>query len=106
MSNRLDQLKSMHKDDPNDTFVLYALAKEYENLEQHDVSLEIFLKLKNQDPNYIGMYYHLGKLYELLDNNKEALITYIEGLEVGKKLGDFHAVAELNNAKTNLELEM
>jgi tetratricopeptide (TPR) repeat protein len=106
MSDRLALLKKMHSNDPNDTFVLYALAKEFETLGNLEAALEVFLKLLQQDPDYIGLYYHLGKLYEVLGMNDLALQTYDKGLLCGKRLNDFHSIAELNNAKTNLEMEM
>jgi tetratricopeptide (TPR) repeat protein len=106
MSSRLETLLSLHAGDPDDSFVTYALAKEYESLERLDLSLEIFTQLKEKDPAYVGLYYHLGKLYESLDRPQDALITYAEGIDIGKRQADFHAVSELSNAKMNLELEM
>ena len=41
-----------------------------------------------------------------LDNHEKALETYNEGINVAKKLADFHALSELNTAKTNLEIDM
>ena len=35
----------------------------------------------------------------------KALETYIEGIEISKKIKDFHALSELNTAKLNLEIE-
>jgi len=64
------------------------------------------LDIYENDPEYIGLYYHLGKLYEQIDEKHLGLNAYKQGIELGKKLGDFHAVSELNNAKMNLELEM
>jgi hypothetical protein len=54
----------------------------------------------------VGMYYHLAKLYEKLENVDLAIQTYTEGINVAKRLSDFHALSELNSAKMNLEMEM
>lgn len=35
-----------------------------------------------------------------------ALEAYTAGINVAKKIPDFHALSELNNAKLNLEMEM
>lgn len=105
-TNRLNVLIEMHHQDPNDSFILYALAKEYETCDDLNESLSQFLLLKQQDPDYVGMYYHLGKLYEKLEKPSEALQTYENGIQISKKLKDFHALSELNNAKVNLEMEL
>jgi tetratricopeptide (TPR) repeat protein len=96
----------MYRNDPKDSFVIYALAKEYESCGDLEESLNQFLLLKNQDPDYVGMYYHLGKLYEKLEKPEEAMKTYETGIQISKKLKDFHALSELNNAKVNLEMEL
>ncbi len=105
-ANRLNQLKALLEDDPSDSFLLFAVAKEYETLNDLDLSLEYFLKLLDTDPDYVGLYYHLGKLYETLDDESKALKTYNDGINVCKKQSDWHALGELNNAKTNLELNL
>ena len=102
--NRIDSLLAFLKEDPEDSFVRFALAKEYEKIGTLKKALDTFLELKDLDPNYIGLYYHLGGLYELLNEKDDALKTYEAGIEVAKKLADFHALSELHNAKTNLEI--
>lgn len=101
---RLNHLRGLLEEDPDDEFVIYALAQESIKLESWDNALEYFLKLKKLNANYVGLYYHLGGLYAELEEKENALKTYKEGIEVAKKLGDHHALSELMNAKTNLEL--
>lgn len=103
--NRLSTLLEMSAQDPEDCFVLYAIAKEYENLNSLDQALTYYLSIKEKDPSYIGVYYHLAKLYESLGRQEDAIQTYEDGIVVAKKLSDFHALAELNGAKLNLEME-
>ena len=106
MKERLKHLQSLLQIDPEDTFLLYAIAKEYETQQDLDQALKIYLKLKATDPEYVGMYYHLGKLYEEMEQTEMALIAYSDGITIAKKLSDFHALSELNTAKVNLEIEM
>jgi tetratricopeptide (TPR) repeat protein len=105
-TDRLNVLLDMYNQDPNDSFVIYALAKEYETCADLDQSLSHFMLLQKNDPDYVGMYYHLGKLYEKLEKPKEALEIYETGIQISKKLKDFHALSELNNAKVNLEMDL
>lgn len=103
---RIDQIKSFLMDKPNDSFLLFALAKEYEGLKNEELALATYLKLKEVDINYVGLYYHLGKLYEELEQSEKAISTYSEGIEIAKAKNDWHSLAELNNARTNAEMEL
>lgn len=106
MTERLQKLKNFLKEDPNDDFILFALAQEYQKMDQLNEALEYYIQLQNKNPYYIGTYYHLGKLYEDLNQQETALESYKDGIEKAKERKDLHALAELQNAKTNLELEM
>ena len=100
--DRLQQLLALHQASPNDSFLCFALAKEYEKKEDLSLALEFYIKLTQNDPNYIGTYYHLGKLYERLDQAQKAFQTYKTGMEIAKKIGDQHALGELAGAKLAL----
>lgn len=104
--SRLKQLFDFHENDPKDPFPLFAIAKEYENLNQLDQALSWYLKLKKEHPEYIGLFYHLGKLYELIQEDILALEAYKEGIKLASEIKDFHALSELNNAKLNLEMTL
>ena len=107
MSNdRLLKLEAFLKDNPSDPFLLFAIAKEYEKMEQVENAMNGYLKLKEIKPDYIGLYYHLAKLYEEVQKDLNALEIYKEGIELAKSLGDFHSLSELNNAKMNLEIQI
>lgn len=102
MSDRLKQLQTFLEGSPDDSFILFAIAKEYEKLKEMDKALEQYLLLKSKDPEYVGLYYHLGKLYEMKEEFDEAVATYQQGMDVAKKQGDKHALSELAGAKLNL----
>jgi len=99
---RLQQLFSFLENSPQDSFIRFAIAKEYEGIGQQNKALEYYLKLTTDDPDYVGTYYHLGKLYEQLEEFEKAFATYKRGIDVAKKIGDQHALSELAGAKLNL----
>ncbi len=101
-SPRLQQLQAFLADSPNDSFILFAIAKEYEKLNQTDQALAQYLLLLKNDPNYVGTYYHLGKLYEQKEAFEDAFFTYKKGMSIAKSQGDQHAFSELAGAKLNL----
>lgn len=91
---------------PEDPFLLFALAKEFEKSGQFSEALSYYKKLTAINPGYVGTYYHFGKLLEHLGEFEQALHWYETGMEIAQKAGDLHSLGELSNAKTNLELEI
>jgi len=106
VNSRLTKLLNFLEENPKDSFLLFAVAKEYENNERLDKALFYYRSIQESDPEYIGLYYHLGKLYETLDEPLLALETFNLGIALAQKKVDFHSLSELNNAKMNLELSM
>ncbi len=102
VSDRLQQLFSLLKNSPNDSFIIFAIAKEYEGLGDDKNALKYYLQLVEKDVNYVGTYYHLGKLYEKMEAFEKAFSTYKDGMNIAKSLGDQHAYNELAEAKLNL----
>jgi tetratricopeptide (TPR) repeat protein len=100
--SRINQLFAFLESQPNEPFLLFAIAKEYESQQDYPKTLEYYLLLKETTPQYVGLYYHLGKLYERLDLPDEALETYVKGMEIAKQEKDMHAYNELAGAKMNL----
>lgn len=103
MSQRLQRLQQLLQTTPNDSFALFAIAKEYEGMGQNEQALEYYVQLRNHDPGYVGLYYHLGKLYEKLGNAPEALGAYRSGIEIARQAGDMHSLSELNGARLELD---
>ena len=102
---RLNQLLEMYDENVSDSFIIFAIAKEYEKEDQLDKALEFYLDLKKKNKDYIGLYYHLAHLYEKLDDPDMALGIFNEGIKLATDQNDNHALSELKNAKLNLELE-
>ncbi len=103
MTTRLQYLHQLLASSPKDTFVLFALAKEYEGAGDEIQSLAFYLRLKEVDSNYVGLYYHLGKLYERQHDFQNAILTYKQGIDISRSVNDRHAMSELQGALLNLE---
>lgn len=104
MSKRLEQLQQLLGQKPQDAFLRFALAKEYEKQEEIELALQQYAALYKDSPQYMGLYYHYAAL--LIENEKEemAMRIYEEGIALAQKTGDAHSLSELKNAKTNLEM--
>jgi len=97
-TDRIQYLKELLKETPKDSFVLFALGKEYEKIGDLEQSKEYFESLKINNPDYVGLYLHLGRLFHKMGDPSLAQTVFEEGLIVARKLGDFHALGELNSA--------
>jgi hypothetical protein len=64
LTDRIMLLEEYLKEDPDDAFILYALALEYIKASSHDKAGEYFVKLREKHPDYLPMYYHYGKFFE------------------------------------------
>lgn len=103
--SRLKQLLAFHEEDPDDSFVRFALAAEYVKLKQFDEALATFQALYENDPSYVGLYFHYGKLLRQLGRPDHAALIYREGIAVATRLTDFHARSELQSALLEMDIE-
>lgn len=102
--DRLDQLKAFLAENPNDSFIRYAIALEYIKKGDNENGRSSFETLVKNDPDYVGTYYHLAKLYKKMGLSEEAGNCYKEGIEIATKINDMHALGELKNAYTNFQM--
>lgn len=100
---RLNKIKAFLENSPNDPFLLYALAKEHEKLNDEKSAIAQFENLIESHPEYVGTYYHLGKIYERQNEIEKAISVYENGISIAKKKGDKHALGELASAKMLIE---
>lgn len=101
--NRLEQLVQMYNEDPSDSFIRFALGKEYEKVGNTSKAREFYTLLVKDDPTYTGTYYHLGKLLEFDGDLEEAKLTYKKGIEMSQEEGDKLSERELKEALLLLE---
>ncbi len=87
MSSRIDVFKLMLSGDPENTAVLFGLAKEYEKAGSFDdviVTLTEYLQRADDEGNAYGM---LAVAYEKIGNRAAARRAYERGIEVATAHG-------------------
>jgi tetratricopeptide (TPR) repeat protein len=97
-TTRLTKLLEFLATDPDDPFVLYALATEYNTSNDAEKAFHYYLKLVSEHPDYVGTYYHLGKLYEKTKESEKAIEIYKAGMLAARRKNDNHAFSELQGA--------
>ncbi len=103
--NRLDQLKQLLIADPSDSFLLFAIAKEYEKQENWEMTIQWLEQLRKQDPNYGGLYFHLASAYDEVEDKSAALTICQIGVDVLTEQKDEHSLKELKNLQLNLSFD-
>lgn len=97
-NQRLVKLFEFLESDPNDSFILYAIATEYNVQNDLENALKYYLQLTEKHPDYVGTYYHLGKLYEKIGQKEEGITIYQNGMQAARQKRDMHALSELQGA--------
>jgi tetratricopeptide (TPR) repeat protein len=101
--SRMQTLEAFLRQNPRDPFTHYAIALEYESLEQFDQAIEKFCTVLTIDPNYVPAYHQLGLLYIQLERTSDAIATLGDGIRVAERNGDAHARSEMQEVLDELQ---
>lgn len=101
-TNRLEMLKQMVAQSPQDSFLRYGLAMEYRNSGDLDAAVAEFRGLIAANPDYVAAYFHGGQTLERLGRPEDARELYQSGIEASLRTGDAHARSELQTAMSLL----
>lgn len=94
---RLEQLLQFLQDEPNDPFLLYAIATEYSKTDSSK-ALYYYEQLLNEHSDYIATYYHAAKLYADIGDREKAEQVFIIGIEKARLQQEALTLRELQNA--------
>jgi predicted Zn-dependent protease len=87
MTDRIEVFKQMLESDPNNTMVMFGLAKEYEKLGQYGevvALLEDYLEKADDEGNAYGT---LANAYDKNGQREKAIETYKKGIDVSMAHG-------------------
>lgn len=99
MSQRLDQLRAMLAEEPNDAFIRYAIALELKRAGEMEQAARDLERLIVEDPKYIACYYQLALILVDLGRAEEAMHVCESGSLHCITTGDRKARAELLELK-------
>lgn len=89
------QLEKLLTLEPDDAFLLYALAQEYAKLDEHDKAVDYFDRTLAADSEYVYAYFHKARSLEALDRIDDAKTCLTLGLEVAKRVNDAKGISEI-----------
>lgn len=93
--SRIPELEKMLDESPDDPFLIYALAREYEQNLATMQALLMYEHLVTDHPAYIATYYHYARLLYTAGNKQEGIRMLQKGIEMGLQEKDAHAVSEM-----------
>ena len=102
---RKERITSMLAESPNDSFLHFAMAKEWEKEENFEKAIAEYEWIVQNDPSYVGVYYHLAHAAIEMEMEENYIAkVFTDGINVALSQNDQHAKAELQNAKVNWEI--
>jgi Tfp pilus assembly protein PilF len=101
---RIDRIREMLLQQPEDNFLQHALALELIKAGDDEGAAKIFKRLLEKDPSYVGSYYHLAKILERQQDNEAAETWYQRGMLAAQAAGDQHSYNELRSAFEELTM--
>lgn len=94
-TSRLETLKEMVAQEPEDEFSRYALALEYKKLGEVEESLNHFNHLNQHSPDYVPAYFMAGQMLADEGRIEDAQQRLNDGIAAAKRTKDNHAEMEM-----------
>ena len=95
MSSRRDKIEAMLRDEPQDQFLRYSLACEFDNEDRTDDSLTLLKGLMADKPPHVHSFLRGAQLLVKLSRIEEARHTLRSGIEVARQQNELHAAGEM-----------
>jgi tetratricopeptide (TPR) repeat protein len=101
-SNRLDVLKGLVAQNPQDARTRYMYAMELNNAGELESAVGEFNTIIDVDRDYVAAYYHCGQTLARLNRPDDARSVYQRGIEACTRTGDEKTRGELQDAIDDL----
>ncbi|WP_437201552.1 tetratricopeptide repeat protein [Planctomicrobium sp. SH664] len=93
--SRLDKIRTLLADTPNDVFLNYTYAMELAKGGDLTQIREAFRKTLELDPNYVPAHFQFGQALAARGEIDDARRVLENGVEVARRVGDSHALGEM-----------
>ena len=102
-SPRLEQIRALLQDDPDDPFLMYGLAMEYLSINDNGAAVTAFRELLKKRPDYVPTYLMLGQTLQRMGKEPEAADVLRLGVTAAKQAGNEHALSEIQGLLAIIE---
>jgi predicted Zn-dependent protease len=101
--SRIDNIRKIVEQQPNDPFARYGLAMELKNAGQGDEAHAQFEELEKRHPEYVAQFLMHANLLRDLGRRDDAKQCLERGIAVAAKVRNQHALGEMQDALAALE---
>jgi len=102
MSSRREKIEEMLKAEPNDQFLRYSLACEYDNEDRTDESLTLLRGLMADQPPHVHSFLRGAQPLAKPNRIAEARDALRTGIEIARQQGESHAAGEMGELLASL----
>jgi hypothetical protein len=95
MPTRREKIEALLADEPDDQFLRYGLAIEYENEGQFDQSAKVFKSLMNDPVPHVPSFLRGAQLFVRMDEIEDARAALRTGIEIARSRGEMHPAGEM-----------
>lgn len=103
LMSRLESVRKMLQDEPDDLFLNFALAMEYLKAGQQEEALAQLARAREIDPDHVPAYLQAGQALVALGRKAEAKTVLTEGMAAAERKGDRHAADQMRNMRNLLD---
>jgi tetratricopeptide (TPR) repeat protein len=96
--SRIEPLKALIAQDPGNSRYRFMLAMEYRNAGDAEAAVAALEKLSGVAPDYVSAYFQAGQICEEAGDLEKARAFYQSGVECARRIGDQHALSEIQEA--------
>jgi cytochrome c-type biogenesis protein CcmH/NrfG len=101
--NRLDMLKELIAQDPNNQLARYGLGMEYSTKGDVDAAVTEFRSLWQLNPDYSNAYFMAAQALAKAERTDEAKQILMQGITAAARTGNSHAQSEMQALLDELE---
>jgi len=94
-TTRREKLEAMLKLEPDDAFLRYGLAGEYDNEGRTDEAVALYRGLMQDRPPHVPSFFRCAQLFVRDDRIAEARALLRDGIEAARREGNAHAAGEM-----------
>jgi tetratricopeptide (TPR) repeat protein len=101
--NRLEMLKDLIAQDPNNQLARYGLGMEYSSRGDVDAAVSEFKNLVELNPDYANAYFMAAQALAKAERTDEAKQLLRQGITAAARTGNGHAQSEMQQMLDELE---
>jgi len=97
-SERMQSLQKMLQKEPDDLFLLYAIALEHKKASEFADAIQYLQRVLKKDPLYCVAFQQMAQVHEMAGDVAAAKQAYQDGIAAASRKGDLHAREEMEAA--------